>query len=210
MSDKLHSVELDAGVPSPAEPDIRKLNMSTAVQLMTADELLALPRGEFRYELVNGELKKMSPAGQKHGRIIVRLTEPLAKHVRENQLGQVYAAETGFKLKSNPDTVRAADIAVVRKERLDLVGETESYWPGAPDLAVEVNSPFDTVREVEKKVMEWLEFGSRSVWVVSSKLHTVTVYRSLTEIVVLTENDTLDGGDIVPGFKISIADIFSE
>ena len=184
--------------------------MSTQVQLMTADELLALPRGEFRYELVNGELKKMSPAGQKHGRITVRLTEPLAKHVRDNQLGQVYAAETGFKLKSDPDTVRAADIAFVRKERLELLGETESYWPGAPDLAVEVNSPSDTVREVEKKVMEWLEFGSRLVWVVSSKLHTVTVYRSLTDIVTLTEKDTLDGGDVVPGFQISIAEIYAE
>ena len=184
--------------------------MSTEVQLMTADELLALPRGEFRYELVNGELKKMSPAGQRHGRIIVRLTEPLAKHVREKQLGQVYAAETGFKLKSNPDTVLAADIAFVRKERLELLTETESYWPGAPDLAVEVNSPSDTVREVEKKVMEWLEFGSRSVWVISSKLRTVTVYRSLNEIVVLTENDTLEGGDVVPGFQIPVSEIFAE
>jgi Uma2 family endonuclease len=151
--------------------------MSTEVQLMTADELLALPRGEFRYELVNGELKKMSPAGQKHGRIIVHLTEPLAKYVREHQLGQVYAAETGFKLRSNPDTVLAADIAFVRRERLEALGETESYWPAAPDLAVEVNSPSDTVREVEKKVMEWLEFGTRLVWVVSSKLQTVTIYR---------------------------------
>jgi len=177
---------------------------------MTADELLALPRGEFRYELVNGELKKMSPAGQKHGRITVRLTEPLAKHVRDNQLGQVYAAETGFKLKSNPDTVRAADIAFVRRERLEILGETESYWPGAPDLAVEVNSPSDTVREVEKKVMEWLKFGSRVVWIVSSKLHTVTVYRSLTDIVTLTEKDILDGGDVVPGFQISIVEIFAE
>ena len=184
--------------------------MSTEVQLMTADELLALPRGEFRYELVNGELKKMSPAGQKHGRITVRLTEPLAKHVRDNQLGQVYAAETGFKLRSNPDTVRAADIAFVQRERLEVLGETESYWPGAPDLAVEVNSPSDTVREAEKKVIEWLEFGSRLVWVVSSKLHTVTVYRSLTDIVSLTENDTLNGGDVVPGFQISIAEIFAQ
>jgi Uma2 family endonuclease len=184
--------------------------MSTELQLMTADELLALPRGEFRYELVDGELKKMSPAGQKHGRITVRLTEPLAKHVRTHQLGQVYAAETGFKLKSNPDTVRAADIAFVRRERLEVMGETESYWPAAPDLAVEVNSPSDTVREIEKKVMEWLEFGSQLVWVVSSKLHTVTVYRSLTDIVTLTEKDTLDGGEIVPGFQISIAEIFAE
>ena len=184
--------------------------MSTEVQLMTADELLALPQGEFRYELVNGELKKMSPAGQKHGRITVRLTEPLAKHVRENQLGQVYAAETGFKLKSNPDTVRAADIAFIRKERLAALGETESFWPGAPDLAVEVNSPSDTVLEVEKKVMEWLEFGSRLVWVVSSKLNTVTVYRSLREIEVLTAADTLDGGDVIPGFQIAVAKIFAE
>jgi Uma2 family endonuclease len=184
--------------------------MSTEVQLMTADELLALPRGEFRYELVNGELKKMSPAGQKHGRITVRLTEPLAKYVREHQLGQVYAAETGFKLKSNPDTVRAADIAFVRRQRLEVLGETESFWPGAPDLAVEVNSPSDTVREVEKKVMEWLEFGARTVWVVSPKMNTVTAYRSLTEIVVLTEKDTLDGGDVVPGFQIRIAEIFAE
>ena len=184
--------------------------MSTEVQLMTADELLALPRGEFRYELVNGELKKISPAGQKHGRIIVRLTVPLAKYVQDHQLGEVYAAETGFKLRSKPDTVLAADIAFVQKERLEELGETESYWPAAPDLAVEVNSPSDTVREVEKKVMAWLGFGCRLVWVVSSKLHIVTVYRSLTDIVALTENDRLDGGDVVPGFQIAVAEIFAE
>jgi Uma2 family endonuclease len=184
--------------------------MSTETQLMTADELLVLPRGEFRYELINGELKQMSPAGQKHGRIIVRLTVPLAKHVLDHHLGEVYAAETGFKLRSKPDTVLAADIAFVRRERLEELGETESYWPAAPDLSVEVNSPSDTVREVEKKVMEWLGFGTRLVWVVSSKLHTVTVYRSLTDIAVLTENDTLDGGDVVPGFQITVAEIFAE
>src|SRR6267378_4097175 len=100
MSDKLQFVEADAGAPSPAEMHVQELEMSTEVQPMTADELLALPRGEFRYELVDGGLKKMSPAGHRHGRIIIRLTLPLAQHVKENRLGEVYAAETGFRLKS--------------------------------------------------------------------------------------------------------------
>lgn len=183
---------------------------SVTEKLTTAEELLRLPRGNFRYELVEGELKKMSPTGQEHGRITVRLTVPLAQHVQDHRLGEVYAAETGFKLKSNPDTVRAADIAFVRQNRLDLIGKTEGYWPGAPDLIVEVTSPSDRVSQVEKKVMEWLEFGSGLVWVVSPKLRTVTVYRSLTDIVVLTERDNLDGSDVIPGFQISIAKIFGE
>ena len=183
--------------------------MSTEVQLMTADELLALPRGQFRYELINGELKKMSPAGQKHGRITFRFSMRLGKYVEEHQLGDLYAAETGFKLKSNPDTVLAADIAFIEKERLKVLSETEGYWPAAPDLAVEVNSPSDTVREVERKVMKWLGFGTRLVWVVSPKQRTVTVYQSPTDIQTLTEKDILHGGEVVPGFHIQVADIFN-
>lgn len=184
--------------------------MSTEVQLMTADELLALPRGEFRYELVNGELKKMSPAGHEHGRIIVRLTTPLAQHVWANRLGEVYAAETGFRLRSDPDTVRAPDIAFIVRQRVQVLGKTKGYWPGAPDLAVEVLSPDDRVSEVEDKVSEWLGAGTRQVWIVSPKLHTVTIYSSTTEILLLTEKDMLDGGELVPGFAISVSEIFAE
>ena len=183
--------------------------MSTELQLMTADELLALPRDEFRYELVNGELKKMSPAGHNHGRVTIRLTLPLAQYVVKHSLGEVYAAETGFKLGSNPDTVRAPDIAFIRQQRVDEVGKIKGYWPGAPDLAVEVLSPDDRVAEVEEKVSEWLTAGTRQVWVVSANLRTVTVYLSKTDILVLTEKDMLDGGDVLPGFRIQVKKIFT-
>src|ERR1051325_532291 len=183
--------------------------MSTKVQLMTADELLALPRGEFRYELVNGELRKMSPAGHNQGRITIRLTLPLALYVQKRQLGEVYAAETGFRISSNPDTVLAPDIAFVRQARVDAVGKAKGYWPGAPDLAVEVLSPSDTIGEVEAKVSEWLAAGTIEVWVVSPNLRTVTVYRSSNDVSTLTETDLLEGGDVLPGFGIRVEEIFA-
>jgi Uma2 family endonuclease len=183
--------------------------MSTTTQLMTAEELLAMPDDGFRYELVEGELKRMSPAGHNHGRIVMRLAIPLGKFVADNNLGEIYAAETGFKLKSNPDTVRAPDIPFIPRGRVVEVGDTEGFWPGAPDLAVEVNSPGDRVGEVEEKVREWLSAGARLVWVVSPKLRVVTAYRSLTDIVTLTEKDALDGGEVIPGFQFPVAELFA-
>lgn len=185
--------------------------MSTEVKLMTADELLAMPDDGFCYELIKGELIKVSPPpGHEHGLVAMNLASPLYEYVKNKKLGKVYAAETGFLLEQNPDTVRAPDVAFVRRERFEEAGPIKGYWIGAPDLAVEVLSPSDTVRKVEGKVAHWLESGARTVWIVSPKLHTVTVYRSLTEIEVLTERDMLDGGDVVPGFQLSIADIFAE
>jgi Uma2 family endonuclease len=118
--------------------------MSTTIQPTTANDLLQMPDDGFRYELVRGELTKMSPAGNKHGRFAANITGSLVPHVKANKLGAVYAAETGFWLASEPDTVRAPDVAFVSQKRLDEVGDVDGFWPGAPDLVVEVISPSDT------------------------------------------------------------------
>ena len=183
--------------------------MTTQTRPITADDLLRMPDDGFRYELVEGNLREMAPAGHQHGRIAINVSTPLAQHVKANNLGVVYAAETGFKLASNPDTVRAPDVAFVRWERVESVGDSEGFWPGAPDLAVEVVSPGDRYTDVEEKVFDWLDAGARLVIVANPRKRLVTVYRSLTDVVVLTEADVLDGGDVVPGFAMPVKDIFS-
>jgi Uma2 family endonuclease len=183
--------------------------MATVNQLITAEELLRMPDDGYRYELVRGELRKMAPAGHLHGRVAINVTTPLDRHVRAHNLGVVYAAETGFKLASNPDMVRAPDVAFIRRERVEEVGDVEGYWPGAPDLAVEVISPSDTYADVQEKVFDWLEAGTRMVILVMPRKRAVTVYRSLTDMIMLTEHDTLDGGDVVPGWQIPVRELFA-
>ncbi|HEV2860456.1 MAG TPA: Uma2 family endonuclease [Pyrinomonadaceae bacterium] len=182
--------------------------MSTTVQLVTADELFLMPKDGFRYELVKGELRKMSPAGGEHGAVIINITLPLAQHVKAKNLGVCFGAETGFKIASDPDTVRAPDLSFVSRERIPKSGITKKFWPGAPDLAVEVLSPGDTVYEVEEKVGEWLTAGTKAVWVLNPKLRGVSVHRSMTDVTRLSESDELDGGDVVPGFRCKVGDFF--
>lgn len=182
--------------------------MSATTQLMTAEELLGLPPGRFRYELVKGELVTTSPAGEEHGAIVVNLTLPLAQHVKARKLGTVYGAETGFQIASDPDTVLAPDIAFVRRERILQTGLSKGYRIGAPDLAVEVVSPGESRKRVETKVQDWLSGGARAVWVVDPKTRTVKVYHGPSASAVLKETDELTGGDLVPGFRCSVAEIF--
>lgn len=183
-------------------------NMATTTQASTAEALLRMPDDGFRYELIKGILRKMSPTGKKHGEVTMKIAAPLAQHVDANGLGKVYAAETGFKLASNPDTVRAPDVAFLSRKRAEDIGDIETFIPGAPDLAVEVLSPSDTFSEVEEKVFEWLEAGTRMVIVANSRKKTLTAYRSRTDIRVITENDILDCGDVVPGWKLQVKGLF--
>ncbi len=183
--------------------------MDVVRQQVSADDLLHISGDRFRYELVQGELRRMNPAGNVHGRIVVRITWRLAQYVEENGLGTVYAAETGFRLSTDPDTVRAPDVAFVSRTRVEAVGEVEGFWPEAPELAVEVISPGDSYAEVEEKVFDWLDAGTKMVVVVNPRQRSVTVYKSQSDITALTGSEVLHGGDVVPGFEIAIREIFA-
>ena len=175
----------------------------------TADELLRYSSGSYRYELIGGELKKMAPAGNEHGSLAALLTGFLITHVRTKKLGKVYAAETGFKLSSKPDTVRAPDAAFISQGRLDEVGPVQGYWPGAPDLVAEVVSPNDLYTEVSEKVEEWLKAGCQLVVVVNPRTEQVLVHAPGADVKVLGVDDTLGGGDVVPGWSLPIKELFS-
>jgi Uma2 family endonuclease len=136
--------------------------MAVVRRQVSADELLHMPDDGFRYELVQGELRRMNPAGNVHGRVAMSFAWRLAQYVDENKLGTVYA-ETGFRLATDPDTVRAPDAAFVSRASNEAVGEVEGFWPESPDLAVEVISPGDNYADVEEKVFAWLDAGTKIV-----------------------------------------------
>lgn len=183
------------------------MGMSVATHAMTAEDLMRLPEDGFRYELVQGEIRKMTPAGAPHGQSAMEIGWRLAQYVRTNNLGAVFAAETGFEIARNPATVRAPDVAFVSRERIPSSGVPQGYWQGAPDLAVEVVSPGDSYVGVEDKVLDWLQAGTRMVIVVNPDKRVVSVYRAL-KAVVLTENDVLSGEDVVPGWSVAVKDLF--
>jgi Uma2 family endonuclease len=150
----------------------------------------------------------LSPPGYEHGRIIIRVTGALLRYLDANPLGVLTAAETGFQIARDPDTVRAPDVGFVVSER-DPREPVKGYFQGAPDLAVEVLSPDDRAGEVLAKVRDWLQSGCRRVWVVDPGTRTVSVYRSPSEIVVLSESETLSDEELLPGFHLPVAKVFT-
>ncbi len=176
---------------------------------MTADELLRLDHDSVRYELVSGELRMMSPAGWRHGELVFRLSILIGRHVEQHRLGRCFGAETGFLIQQNPDTVLAPDIAFIAAINLPDTEPEQAYWPGAPDLAVEVRSPHDTDTRVRDKAKRWLTAGGQMIWDVDPAGQCVTVYRPNAEPRSVTCDETLDGGDVLPGFELSLSDLFA-
>ncbi len=186
--------------------------MSTT-RLITADELLVMPHrdehgNDCRLELIRGEVKRMSPTGGTHGILCTELAFALRSFVTPNGLGKVFGAETGFLVERNPDSVLGIDAAFVSSERMQSVQNLDKFIPFAPDLAVEVLSKGNTVAEINEKIALYFAAGSRQVWIVKPKRRTVEIYRSPIEVRILAEHDTLDGGDVLPGFGLKLSELF--
>ena len=187
--------------------------MSTTTRPVTADELLVMPHrdehgNDCRLELIRGEVKRMSPTGRTHGKLCLKLGAVLLDFVESNDLGEALGAETGFTVGRDPDSVLGADIAFVSKERLKGAEDADKFFPFAPDLAVEVLSPDNRAGELREKIALYFSAGSRMVWVVNPKRRTVAVYSSPHEVRVLGEQDTLEGGDVLPGFGYELSELF--
>ncbi|PYO91935.1 MAG: Uma2 family endonuclease [Gemmatimonadetes bacterium] len=174
--------------------------------LMTADELLQTSIPDKQVELVRGVLIVREPPGFLHGDVAFQLALRLAKHVEQHGLGRILGAEIGFKLQSNPDTVRAPDVAFLTKERVPDPRPL-GYPAMAPDLVVEVLSPGDRAGEVLAKVGDWLEAGARLVWVIDPRRRLARVYRQDGTESAISESESLDGEAVVPGFSCPLAAI---
>jgi Uma2 family endonuclease len=181
----------------------------TPQQITTAAQLLAMPDDGNRYELVRGVLNMMSPAGSEHGRIAGRIYLRLANHVEQHRLGETYAAETGFRISSAPDTVRAPDAAFVSHSSLSKVEATSGYLSLAPDLVVEVVSPNDSYSGVEAKAHGWLKAGTKIVLVADPANTSIAVYENESEIRVFRPGESYDAGKVCGGWKLSVSDAFN-
>ncbi|NUQ61081.1 MAG: Uma2 family endonuclease [Pirellulales bacterium] len=168
-------------------------------------EMLSATDGA-QYELIRGELVKMTPASPRHGEVCIALGALLHVFVKSRGLGRVAVNDPGVITERDPDTVRGPDVAFWSPERLSELPNKFTHVP--PDLAVEVVSPRDTHREVLEKVLHFLDHGVRLVWVVDPEERIATVYRSRHEVRILGETEELRGEDVVPGFSCRVGELF--
>ena len=181
--------------------------MSAAVKLLTAEDLERIS-AEGYYELVDGVLIELCPNNGEHAQTETNLVMLLVPHVRRNRLGRVLTGDPGFILRRNPDTVRGPDIAFVSTERLPGPLPHRGFLEVMPDLAIEIVSPSNTPAEIQAKIRDYFDAGVRLIWVVYPESRRVQVIRSLQERFDLTDEDTLSGDDVIPGFACQVGEIF--
>ncbi|MBT6143984.1 MAG: Uma2 family endonuclease [Gemmatimonadetes bacterium] len=183
--------------------------ISDTAEFVTATDLLNRADDGYRYELVGGQLVRDSPPGYDHATIVATLSFLLLTWSRRERTGTVSAGDPGFKLRSEPDTVRASDVAFVSSSRAPRGERPVGYWVGAPDVAVEIVSPNDRMVQVLDKVRDYLEAGAQQVWIIVPQARTLTIHRSIQDVTVLTAADTLIGDDPVEGLQLRVAEVFA-
>ena len=181
---------------------------TTMEKLLTADDLLRLDSEGVRGELIRGVLHETMPAGYAHGKIVMNLGILLGVFIKPRRLGSLIASDSGVWLERDPDTVREPDIAYFSAAKIPLDALDTGYAEVPPDLVVEIVSPSDTRREVHDKALMWLSYGVDLVWVVQPDTRTVDVYEPGRAVMTLDEHDTLDGGDVLPGFTCAVSEVF--
>jgi Uma2 family endonuclease len=181
-----------------------------AVQYVTDEEMYQVPKDGQKYERVDGEMR-VGPGGARHSAVVVNVDARLALFVEKKKLGYVVGSRTGYQWPGRhadrPDNVRSPDVSFVSLGRFPDEQLPDGFVDLAPDLAVEVLHPDDRGRDVLEKVGEYLDVGTRLVWVIDPEKRTAVAYRSLTDVRVIGEADALDGEDVVPGFSCPLKDI---
>ena len=180
---------------------------TTETALLSADDLLRLSSKGVRGELIRGVLCKTMPTGHRHGAIVMNLGSELRNFIKPRRLGWLVGSDSGVWLERDPDTVREPDVAFTSAEKIPLDAEIPGYAEVVPDLVVEVASPSDSRREIHDKAQMWLRHGVRLVWVVHPNTRTVDVYQA-DGAATLTQAESLDGLDVLPGFTCEVGAIF--
>jgi Uma2 family endonuclease len=175
--------------------------------LMTADDLLVLDLPGKSTELVRGKLIVREPPSTFHGHVQSTLNVLIGSYVHAHQLGAVFGQDTGFRIASDPDTVRAPDLAFVDRSRVALIAR-RGYAALAPDFVAEILSPDDRPGEVLTKVGEWLEAGVRLAWVIDPDRRVASVYRADGSVTTVAADEDLEGETVLPGFSCALAELF--
>jgi Uma2 family endonuclease len=178
-------------------------------RLLTAEDLESTGSEIKLLELYDGVLREAERMGGRHGEFQLEISSPLHAHVRANRLGRVYPSDTHFILFRDPDTVVMPDVAFVRADRLPPESVRVRFMPLAPDFAVEVLSPSNRIGEIREKIALYQRAGVSLVWLVDPRARAVTVYAAGQEPRTPREGETLGGGDVIPGFRLQVADIFA-
>ena len=181
---------------------------TTKEKLLTADDLLRLDAEGVRGELIRGVFCEIMSAVGEHGEIVMNLGGELRNFIRPRQLGRLAGSDAGVRLECNPDTVREPDIAYISAEKMPLDVRATTYYEVVPDMVVEVASQSDTLQSINDKARMWLDYGTQLVWVVFPNSRSVDVHPAGGAVFTLGEGDTLDGGDVLPGFSCAVQDIF--